>query len=184
MATQHEGFALVRVSDGAVLATFNSLPALPVRVPGKRIEWLTPVVGVPLPEIVDEATVESYVLAERHVEQAPTRFHRAGDTPTVSFDGTKVNVNPNWVGGGLAAAKKIVVGQVKREAKALLSATDWYAIRAAEGGTAVPQAVRDYRNGVRARAQTLEDTINGAANLPTLAAILIDGWPDPLQNGD
>ena len=57
---------------------------------------------------------------------------------------------------------------VKSIAASKLAETDWMVIRELEGGTAEPQAVKDYRTAVRTASNTKETEIDA---LTTLAAI-------------
>lgn len=55
-----------------------------------------------------------------------------------------------------SAPRPITVGQVKAEAGRRLSATDWYVIRASEGGSAIPEAVLAERAAIRTRSNEIE----------------------------
>ena len=71
----------------------------------------------------------------------------------------------------LAATKEILVAEQKHAAGGLLSTTDWYVIRKEEEGTAIPANVTTYRQAVRRVSGEREALINGAADIPTLAAL-------------
>ena len=60
---------------------------------------------------------------------------------------------------------------VNREAGGILSATDWYSIRAYDGGTAVPSNVSTYRTAIRTKANAMCAQIDGAADVDALAAL-------------
>ena len=53
----------------------------------------------------------------------------------------------------------------------ILSATDWYRIREADGGTAVPSNVSTHRTAVRTKANEMCSLIDGVANVDALAAL-------------
>lgn len=60
---------------------------------------------------------------------------------------------------------------VNKEAGAILSATDWYSIRAYDGGTAVPSNISTWRASVRTKANAMCTQIDGAADVDALAAL-------------
>lgn len=61
--------------------------------------------------------------------------------------------------------------QAKSQAGSLLASSDWYAIRAAEGGTAVPSAVATYRAAVRTKSGSIESSIDGASDMAAFVAL-------------
>ena len=70
---------------------------------------------------------------------------------------------------GVKTAEKL---KVKVQAAGLLQGSDWMAIRAAEGGTAVPSAVATYRAAVRTKSNSMETAIDNASD--TAAVIALD----------
>ena len=58
----------------------------------------------------------------------------------------------------------------------LLVKYDWYTLRAASGGTAIPSAVATYQAAVRTKANEHEAAINAVSTLSALAALEAD-WP-------
>ena len=62
---------------------------------------------------------------------------------------------------------------VNVEAGSILSATDWYSIRAYDGGTAVPSNVSTHRTAVRTKANAMCAQIDGAADVDALAALYV-----------
>tara|TARA_R110001606_G_scaffold50197_3_gene125969 strand:+ start:865 stop:1464 length:600 start_codon:yes stop_codon:yes gene_type:complete len=62
---------------------------------------------------------------------------------------------------------------INSQAGSLLSETDWYSIRAADGGTAVPSSVATHRAAVRTKANAMQVQIDGAANVDALAALYV-----------
>jgi len=60
---------------------------------------------------------------------------------------------------------------INQQAGSILSQTDWYSIRAADGGTAVPSSIATYRTAVRTKANSMCAQIDGAANVDALAAL-------------
>lgn len=71
----------------------------------------------------------------------------------------------------LASTKELLVTEQKRSAGSLLSSTDWYVIRKEEEGAAIPANVTTYRQAVRRVCGEREGLINGAADIPALAAL-------------
>ena len=62
---------------------------------------------------------------------------------------------------------------INSQAAGILSQTDWYSIRAADGGTAVPSSVATHRAAVRTKANAMQVQIDGAANVDALAALYV-----------
>lgn len=72
---------------------------------------------------------------------------------------------------GIKSQKK---AQVKATAASLLSPSDWYAIRASEGGAAIPTDVATYRAAVRTASGTMETAIDAAADMDAFIALHTD----------
>ena len=76
-------------------------------------------------------------------------------------------------------SKNMITSLIKTNAKEtakttagnLLKSSDWYAIRAAEGGTAVPSAVATYRAAVRTKSGSIEDSIDGASDMAAFVVL-------------
>ena len=60
---------------------------------------------------------------------------------------------------------------IKQQASGLLTNYDWYVIRKADAGTAVPSAITTYRAAVRTKSGQMETAIDNAANVDALAAL-------------
>ena len=60
---------------------------------------------------------------------------------------------------------------VKSQAAAILSDTDWYIVRKADAGTAVPSAITTHRAAVRTKAAEMETAITNAADTPALETL-------------
>ena len=58
-----------------------------------------------------------------------------------------------------------------RQAAGLLAKYDWYVIRNTEAGTSIPSAITDYRTAVRAKCNSMQAQIDGAADVDALAAL-------------
>ena len=69
---------------------------------------------------------------------------------------------------GLKSQHKEVINQ---QAAGLLQPTDWYVLRATDGGTAVPENVATYRAAIRTKANEMCDAIDAVADVDALAAL-------------
>lgn len=69
---------------------------------------------------------------------------------------------------GLKTTHKAIINA---QAGSLLQATDWYVIREADGGTAVPANISTWRASVRSKANEMCNTIDGVADVDALAAL-------------
>ena len=81
--------------------------------------------------------------------------------------------------------KSIWVTRTKETANSLLSKSDWYVTRKAEADTAIPSDISTYRTGVRTASKTIEDKINGCADLDAFKALFVvpkDSNGDPTGN--
>ena len=76
----------------------------------------------------------------------------------------------------LATLKEERKVEVNNTAGGLLDDYDWYTLRAASGGTAIPSSVSTYQAAVRTKANQHTTAINAAANVDALAALTFD-WP-------
>jgi len=72
--------------------------------------------------------------------------------------------------------KGIHTAKVNGKAASLLEPTDWYSLRAADGGTAVPSNIATYRTAIRTKANTHTTAINGVSDVDALEALVYD-WP-------
>ena len=86
----------------------------------------------------------------------------------------------------LTQLKRSWLQQQKTTADRLLSKYDWYVTRKSEKGTAIPDSIQIFRDGVRTACNAREVEISGSNNVDTLKAYA-DGeftpWPtDP--NGE
>ena len=69
--------------------------------------------------------------------------------------------------------KTIHKERVNDQAGSILSQTDWYSIRAADGGTAVPSSVSTHRTAVRTKANAMCTQIDNASDVDALAALYV-----------
>ena len=64
--------------------------------------------------------------------------------------------------------------KINNSANELLRQYDWYTLRAASGGTAVPSAVSTYQAAIRTKSNEHATAINAVANVDALAALTFD----------
>ena len=65
----------------------------------------------------------------------------------------------------------MLIRTVKKQAAANLSETDWYIVRKADAGTAVPSAITTHRAAVRTKAASMEKEILDASNTAALETL-------------
>tara|TARA_R100001163_G_scaffold65270_1_gene61890 strand:+ start:2114 stop:2740 length:627 start_codon:yes stop_codon:yes gene_type:complete len=63
--------------------------------------------------------------------------------------------------------------QIKSQAAELLQDSDWYVIRKADAGTAVPSSITNFRAAVRTKAGEMETAIGNADTVDKLAALYV-----------
>ena len=64
-----------------------------------------------------------------------------------------------------------LIQNIKRQAAGELQNTDWYVVRKADAGTAVPSAITTHRAAVRTKAAEMETTITNASDTPALETL-------------
>jgi hypothetical protein len=84
------------------------------------------------------------------------------DNPLLDDNGNQV------VTRGLKTIKKEIFD---KQAASLLVNYDWYIIRNTEASTAIPSAITDYRTAVRAKCNSMQAQVDGAADVDALAAL-------------
>ena len=62
---------------------------------------------------------------------------------------------------------------INSQSGGLLQPTDWYVLRATDGGTAVPDNVATYRTAIRTKANEMCDAIDAVADVDALAALYV-----------
>ena len=67
--------------------------------------------------------------------------------------------------------KTIKIREVKLQAAGILQDTDWYVVRKADAGTAVPSAVTTHRAAVRTKSGEMETAITNASDTPALETL-------------
>jgi hypothetical protein len=67
--------------------------------------------------------------------------------------------------------KTQLIRTVKAQAAGILQDTDWYIVRKADAGTAVPSSITTHRAAVRTKAAEQETAITNASNTPALETL-------------
>ena len=67
--------------------------------------------------------------------------------------------------------KTKLIRTIKQQAAGILQDTDWYIVRKADAGTAVPSAITTHRAAVRTKAASMETAITNAADTPALETL-------------
>ena len=69
---------------------------------------------------------------------------------------------------------------INAQAKNILVQTDWYALRALDGGTAMPDNIKNHRIAVRAKANEMCGLIDAATDVDALAALYVYNTDNPV----
>ena len=123
---------------------------------------------------------EKAALGISEVADAPTydsRFYWSNGTAKTLTDTNEVDENGDPVldenGDQVVTlgVKSVLKAQEKKAAGSLLARYDWYVVRKAEKGTAIPTAITTYRDGVRTACDTRETEIDACANTAALVTL-------------
>ena len=92
--------------------------------------------------------------------------------------------NPDGSQVVIKGVKSLLKEEEKYKAGQLLSKYDWYVVRKAEKGTAIPSAITTYRDGVRTACDTREKEIDACSDTAALVILYSnkeDGTPNMTQ---
>ena len=78
--------------------------------------------------------------------------------------------------------KTQLIRTVKQQAAGELQNTDWYVVRKADAGTAVPSAITTHRAAVRTKCAEMETAITNAADTPALETLYTYTITDGVQS--
>ena len=67
--------------------------------------------------------------------------------------------------------KTVLIEIIKEQAAGELQRTDWYVVRKADAGTAVPSSITNHRAAVRTKAAEMETAITNASDTPALETL-------------
>jgi len=74
--------------------------------------------------------------------------------------------------------KHYAIQKVKEQQAGYLSQTDWYIIRKADAGTAIPSNIQTWRNAIRTDATAIETAITNAADMNAFIALHTDTYKE------
>jgi hypothetical protein len=120
-------------------------------------------------------TNESFTFANNKVTRswgtATARKH--ADTLYTSLDKTNGLIPEGKDVGDVAyrGLKYDLIETIKKQAASILQKTDWYIIRKADAGTAVPSSITTHRAAVRTKAAEMETAITNALDTPALETL-------------
>jgi len=120
-------------------------------------------------------TNESYAFGSGKVTKswgtATAKAH--ADTLWTSQDKTDGKIPEGKDVGDVAVEglKTVLIRTVKQQAAGILKDTDWYIVRKADAGTAVPSAITTHRAAVRTKAASMETAITNASDTPALETL-------------
>ena len=120
-------------------------------------------------------TNESFAFADGKVTRswgtATAKAH--ADTLWTSQDKTDGKIPEGKDVGDVAVEglKTQLIKTIKAQAAGELQRTDWYVIRKADAGTAVPSSITTHRAAVRTKAAEMETAITNASNTPALETL-------------
>ena len=94
----------------------------------------------------------------------------AGDAPDGASAGDPMNdSNGNQI--ITRGLKYIKIETVKAQAAGILRDTDWYIVRKADAGTAIPSAITTHRAAVRTKCAAMETAITNASDTPAIETL-------------
>ena len=120
-------------------------------------------------------TNESFAFANGKVTKswgtATAKEH--ADTLYTSQDKTDGNIPEGKDVGDVKqeGLKTILIKHIKAQAASELQNTDWYVVRKADAGTAVPSSITNHRAAVRTKAAEMETAITNASDTPALETL-------------
>ena len=96
--------------------------------------------------------------------------HKLEDVDAVDVDGNAVldHYGVQMVTRGL---KYNAIQKVKQQQSGYLSRTDWYIIRKADAGIAIPTAIQTFRNAIRADSTRIENAITAVTTMDEFIAL-------------
>ena len=119
---------------------------------------------------------EKKAIGITEVADAPTydsRFYW-GDGTAKELDDKKETVDGVEV--TILGVKSILKLREKETAASLLAKYDWYVVRKAEKGTAIPSSISTFRDGVRTACDTIEKEIDACSD--TTALVTLYGYTE------
>jgi len=106
-------------------------------------------------------------IAPARVETPDSRYYNTGAESYTFTDGEWVNSYATTE-KDVADLKKDLIAKIKAHVGSLLSSSDWRVIREADGGTAMSDAWKTWRNEIRAHGNSLESGIEAFASVDAI----------------
>ena len=103
-------------------------------------------------------------IAPARVDVPDSRYYNTGAESYTFTDGEWV-ISYATTEKDIASLKSDVIGKINAYVGSLLSSSDWRVIREADGGTAMSDEWRTYRNEVRAHGNSLESGVEAFASV-------------------
>ena len=120
-------------------------------------------------------TNESYAFGSGKVTRSwgTATAKKHADTLWTSQDKTDGKIPTGKDVGDVAVEglKTILIRTLKSQAAGELQSTDWYVIRKADAGTAIPSAIATHRAAVRTKCASMEASITNAADTAALETL-------------
>ena len=120
-------------------------------------------------------TNESYTFGSGKVTRSwgTATAKKHADTLWTSQDKTDGKIPTGKDVGDVAVEglKTVLIRTLKAQAAGELQNTDWYVIRKADAGTAIPSAIETHRAAVRTKCASMEASITNAADTPALETL-------------
>jgi len=120
-------------------------------------------------------TDESYAFADNQVTRSwgTATAKKHADTLWTAQDKTDDKIPEGKDVGDVAVEglKTKLIRNIKAQAAGILQDTDWYIVRKADAGTAVPSAITTHRAAVRTKAAEQETAITNASDTPALETL-------------
>ena len=116
----------------------------------------------------------SYFAADKNLNDVNEVWTQAQIDGGHAPDGTSAN-DPKLDENGnqiiTRGLKYQAIQKVKEQQAGYLAQTDWYIIRKADAGTAIPSNIQTWRNAIRADATRIETAITNAADMNAFIAL-------------
>ena len=120
-------------------------------------------------------TNESYTFGSGKVTRSwgTATAKKHADTLWTEEDKTDGNIPEGKDVGDVAVEglKTVLIKTLKSQAAGILQKTDWYVIRKADSGTAIPSTITTHRAAVRTKCAEMETAITNAADTPALETL-------------
>ena len=120
-------------------------------------------------------TNESYAFGSGKVTRSwgTATAKKHADTLYTSQDKTDGKIPEGKDVGDVAVEglKTILIRDLKSQAATELQNTDWYVLRKADAGTAIPSSITTHRTAVRTKCAEMETAITNAADTPALETL-------------